>query len=92
MSAVKQQDGQNGCSARPQRAKRRGVPLRYVEGLSDARTKLADFFNILQGLGRDEAADHAHLPKLLIALSDELIGRKFYEPVELIGERFCDPI
>ena len=24
-------------------------PLRYVEGLSDARTKLADFFSILLG-------------------------------------------
>ncbi len=38
---------QKGCPARPQRAKRRGVPLRYVELLSDARTKLADFFNSL---------------------------------------------
>ena len=92
MSAVKQQDGQIGCSARPQREKRRGVPLRYAEALNDARTPLADFFNFLPGLGRHEAADHTHLPKLLIALSNELIGRKFYEPVELIGERFCDPI
>jgi len=25
----------------------RGVPLGYVEGLNDARTKLADFFSIL---------------------------------------------
>ncbi len=25
-----------------------GVPLRYVEGLSDARTKLAGFFSILE--------------------------------------------
>jgi hypothetical protein len=25
----------------------RGVPLGYVEGLNDARTKLADFFRIL---------------------------------------------
>ena len=24
----------------------RGVPLRYVEGLNDARTKLADFFSL----------------------------------------------
>jgi hypothetical protein len=31
------------------RSERRGegVPLRYVESLSDARTKLADFFSIL---------------------------------------------
>ncbi len=40
-----------GCSksssARPQRVKTRGVPLRYVEGLNDARTKLAGFFSIL---------------------------------------------
>ena len=28
-------------------AKRGGVPLRYVEPLSDARTPLADFFRIL---------------------------------------------
>ncbi len=27
--------------------KSRGVPLGYVEGLSDARTPLADFFSIL---------------------------------------------
>ena len=32
---------------RPQRVKARGVPMRYVEGLNDARTKLADFFSIL---------------------------------------------
>ena len=38
---------QKGCPARPQRAKRRGVPLGYVEPLSDARTKLVDFFNSL---------------------------------------------
>jgi hypothetical protein len=27
--------------------KARGVPLRYVEGLNDARTQLASFFSIL---------------------------------------------
>ncbi|MCE3224294.1 MAG: hypothetical protein K0S58_2474 [Nitrospira sp.] len=32
-------------------ARRRGVPLRYVELPSDARTKLADFFNILLDRG-----------------------------------------
>jgi hypothetical protein len=42
------QDAQKGRSARPQRVKARGVPLRYVEGLNDARTTLADFFSILQ--------------------------------------------
>ena len=41
------QDAQKGRPARPQRAKRQGVPLRYVEPLSDARTPLADFFSIL---------------------------------------------
>jgi cell division protein FtsB len=41
-------DAQKGCPARPQRAKgREAYPLGYVEGLSDARTKLADFFSIL---------------------------------------------
>ncbi len=33
--------------ARPQRAKRRGVQLRYVEPLSDARTLLAACFSAL---------------------------------------------
>ena len=47
------QDAQKGCAARPQRAKRRGVPLRYVESLSDARTKLAGFFSILLESSRD---------------------------------------
>ncbi len=41
------QDVEKGRSARPQRAKGRGVRGRYVEALSDARTKLANFFNIL---------------------------------------------
>jgi hypothetical protein len=41
------QDVQKVCSARPQRAKGRGVRGRYVEALSDARTKLENFFNIL---------------------------------------------
>ena len=38
---------QKGRPARPQRAKGRIVPSGYVEGLSEARTKLADFFNSL---------------------------------------------
>ena len=41
------QDAQKGCPARPQRMKVRGVPLGYVEGLNDARTKLAGFLGIL---------------------------------------------
>ena len=38
---------QKGRPARPQRGKRRVVPLGYVEGLNDARTTLAGFFNSL---------------------------------------------
>ena len=41
------QDTQKVRPARPQRVKDRGVPLRYVEGLNDARTPLAGFFSIL---------------------------------------------
>ena len=41
------QDAQNDRPARPQRAKARGVPVGYVEGLNDARTTLADVFSIL---------------------------------------------
>ena len=41
------QDAQKACPARPQRVKARGIPLRYVEGLKDARTPLADFFSTL---------------------------------------------
>jgi len=41
------QHGQKGRPARPQRVKARGVPSGYVEGLNDARTKLADFFTLL---------------------------------------------
>ena len=46
MSTVPQA-AQKGCPARPQRVNTRGVPLGYVEGLSDARTLLADFFSSL---------------------------------------------
>jgi MFS family permease len=38
------QDVQKGLPARAQRAMRRSVPLRYVESLSDARTKLEGLF------------------------------------------------
>jgi hypothetical protein len=41
------QDAHNGRPVRPQRAKRRGVPLRDVEPRSDARTKLAAFLSIM---------------------------------------------
>ena len=55
------QDAQKGRSARPQRAKRRGVQLRYVELLSEARTKLADFFSILLEQGIDERRNRRSL-------------------------------
>jgi hypothetical protein len=48
------QDAQKGRPARPQRVKARGVPLGYVEGLNDSRTKLADFFSILPAGQLDE--------------------------------------
>jgi hypothetical protein len=42
------QDAQEGRPARPQRVKGRGCTLLgYVEGLSDARSLLADYFSIL---------------------------------------------
>ncbi|MCE3223657.1 MAG: hypothetical protein K0S58_1837 [Nitrospira sp.] len=41
------QTAQKGRPARPQRVKSRDVPLRYVEGLNDARTPLAAFFSSL---------------------------------------------
>ena len=44
-------DAQKGRPARPQRVKGRGVPGGYVEGLNDARTKLADFFSIPLEIG-----------------------------------------
>jgi len=46
------QVAQKGRPARPQRVKARGVPLGYVEGLNDARTKLAGFFSNLLGFCR----------------------------------------
>jgi hypothetical protein len=53
------QDAQKVRPARPQRVKARGVPLRYVEGLNDARTPLADFFSILlYRANRDEPFRH----------------------------------
>ena len=45
------QAAQKVFPARPQRVKTRGVPLRYVEDLNDARTKLEDFFSSLLVLG-----------------------------------------
>jgi glycosyltransferase involved in cell wall biosynthesis len=45
------QDVQKGCPARPQRERRQSILFPYVELPSDARTKLADFFNILPVAG-----------------------------------------
>jgi hypothetical protein len=42
-----EQDAQKVLPARPQQAKRRGVPLWYVEPLREVRTPLEGFFSIL---------------------------------------------
>jgi len=44
----------------------RGVPLRYVEGLNDARTTLADFFSILL---EDSAITVPYLSRHIVELS-----------------------
>ena len=54
------QGAQKGRPARPQRVKNRGVPLGYVEGLNDARTKLADFFSTLQLVSVAEGRRRLH--------------------------------
>ena len=41
------QDARNGLQHGRSERRLQGVPLRYVESLSDARPKLADFFSIL---------------------------------------------
>jgi hypothetical protein len=53
------QDAEKGRPARPQRVKIRGVPLGYVEPLSDARTPLEDFFSILLDEGAYQWHTHA---------------------------------
>ena len=67
------QDAQKGRSARPQRVKARGVPSWYVEGLNDARTRLADFFSVLLIAWWFEVARWAILPgdRCLFGLFDE---------------------
>ena len=57
-------------------------PLGYVEGLSDARTKLADFFSILLGLAKVGSAQrdirnhfvkrHLHAPLPLSIFQQDL--------------------
>jgi hypothetical protein len=42
------QDAQKGHQQGRSERRSEGVPLRYVEGLSDARTTLAAFFSILR--------------------------------------------
>lgn len=42
------ENGEKALPARPQRAKARGVRFLYVEGLSEARTQLEGFYNILR--------------------------------------------
>jgi hypothetical protein len=41
------QDAQKGCQQGRSERRAEAYPLGYVEGLSDARTKLPDFFSIL---------------------------------------------
>ena len=76
------QDAQKGHPARPQRARRRGVPLRYVESLSDARTKLAGFFSILLGQSCDVRLRDT---PTLDPVSANIRLRLFHEGDEQIG-------
>ena len=78
------QDVQNGRPARPQRAQKRIVPLRYVEPLCDARTKLAAFFNILLEfiLYPAERAD----PQPRVGIPIELIVHHHCSGIGLVGQ------
>jgi hypothetical protein len=76
------QDAQKVCPARPQRVKARGVPLWYVESLSDARTKLADFFSILLGKSCDVRLRDTPIPN---PISPDVRLRLFHEGDEEIG-------
>src|SRR6185295_20119302 len=78
---------QERLPARPQRANMRGVPLRYVELVSDARTKLEAFFTI-------PLADCHHAvqrdlrPVLLVVrhydmVHDVTVGKIFHRPAEM---------
>ncbi len=58
------QDAQKDRPARPQRVKGRSVPLGYVEGLNEARTRLADFFSSLLEENRHISAFDLHLVRL----------------------------
>jgi uncharacterized protein YcbX len=68
------QDAQKGRPARPQRAKRRGGTLRYVEPLSDARTPLADFFSILLVVGGVEGLAERSWPGQCLHIGEVIIG------------------
>jgi hypothetical protein len=67
--------------ARPQRVKVRDVPLRYVEGLKEAMTRLAGIFSIL--LGRPGLLlmcfeiEGDKFPDFLHAAIDEHLARNF---------------
>ena len=62
-------------------ARRQGVPLRYVEPLSDARTKLADFFTILLQHLHDELQMDAVVLEVALAATDmiELLSPVHFE-------------
>ncbi len=79
------QDAQKVRPARPQRAKNRIVPGGYVEGLSEARTKLADFFSILLGVGVTKMPAN---PDLLLMLAQQLTP----DDVTIFGDDTDQPI
>ena len=79
------QNAQKGRPARPQRAKSRIVPGGYVEGLSEARTKLADFFSILLGVGVTKMPAN---PDLLLMLAQQLTP----DDVTIFGDDTDQPI
>ena len=69
------QEQRAGCSKRPSGAAAASEEarrtLRYVEPLSDARTKLADFFSVL--LGRNEF--HSRADERLSAVEPKRLSR-----------------
>jgi rubrerythrin len=75
--AEREQDVQKGHPARPQRTKGRGVPLWYVEALSDVRIKLGAFFNILLVHSTDRSTEEATMGQLKGTKSHENLKQAF---------------
>ena len=85
------QDAQKGCPARPQRVKARGVPSGYVEGLNDARTKLADFFSIL--LSVHQSGQHAQQsPERVSGMRQDLSARGSGIDLRNLTTRYIPPL